>query len=182
MKTEGATLLRGIVAGVDPAQPLADVRTMDERLGQSLGRLRTSLMLSSVLTIVALTLAGTGLYGVLSFGVAQRAREFGVRAALGAHPAALRRMVVRDGLTLTAKGTIFGAVGAALLTPVAGTTLAAANITELWWPCTLGLLALFIPSTLAPTRDRRCSWLGTPTRLCSPVSRPEARSRCSKPL
>jgi ABC-type antimicrobial peptide transport system permease subunit len=85
---------------------------MDQRLGRSMSRTRVSMMLATVLAGISLSLALVGLYGVLSFGVAQRRREFAVRMALGASPAGVRRLVLRDGLLLTGVGAVLGALGA----------------------------------------------------------------------
>jgi len=68
-------------------------------------------MLAASLAGLALTLAVVGLYGVLSFGVAQRRREFGVRMTLGATPAGIRLLVLREGLVLTGSGTLLGLAG-----------------------------------------------------------------------
>ena len=103
--------VRAAVASIDPAQPLADVATMEERVARSMSRARTSVMLAASLAGLALTLAVVGLYGVLSFGVAQRRREFGVRMTLGATPAGIRLLVLREGLVLTGSGTLLGLAG-----------------------------------------------------------------------
>ena len=100
------------VATVTPAQPVADVATMEDRIGRAASRARTSVMLAATLAGLAVILAVVGVYGVLSFGVAQRRREFGVRLALGASPASIRRMILRDGFVLTAAGCVFGTVSA----------------------------------------------------------------------
>jgi predicted permease len=153
LKTEGdavsaAPVLRKIVASVDASQPLSDIATMEDRLDHALSAPRTSLMLAGVLTVIALTLGGIGVYGVLSFGVAQRVREFGVRSALGARPAELRRLVWREGLTLTLRGASIGVLGAALLSRAAGATVFVASGIHLR-PYALGLALVLVSCTLA---------------------------------
>jgi ABC-type antimicrobial peptide transport system permease subunit len=146
--TSADAMLRTVVASVDPSQPLADVTTMDQRVGRSVSRSRTSLMLAGALAVMALALGGIGLYGVLSFGVAQRAREFGVRLALGASPAVLRGLVWREGLTLTGLGAILGTIGAAVVARAVHATLYGTSAIDLG-PYTWGLLCVLVSSALA---------------------------------
>jgi len=109
------TLVRREIAELDADQPIADVRTMDDRIGQSLAGRRFSVMLLTLFAGVALLLAAIGLYGVISYGVSQRTREIGVRIALGAQRADVRRMIVIHGMTLAMIGAAVGfAVSAAL--------------------------------------------------------------------
>jgi putative ABC transport system permease protein len=122
--------VRVAVRTVDPAQPVADVFTMRQRLDRSIGRVRTSLMLGGVLAMLALSLGLIGVYGVLAFGVAQRLREFGVRMSLGATPAAVRRLVVKEGLMLTLPGIAAGAAGAAVVASVVRSTLYGTGATD----------------------------------------------------
>jgi putative ABC transport system permease protein len=110
-----ASALRAAVASVDPSQPVADVATMSHRFERSISRSRTSVMLAGVLAGLALALALVGLYGVLSLGVAHRVLEFGVRMALGATPGAVQRLVLGEGLLLSAVGASAGAGTAAAM-------------------------------------------------------------------
>jgi hypothetical protein len=125
-----AATLRSAIGSVDRSQPLADVHSMQERLDRSLLTARTSLVLAGTLAGIALTLAGVGLYGLLSFGVAQRVREFGVRMALGASPFAVGRLVMAEGLALTSGGAAMGVGVAALIALSARALLYEASIID----------------------------------------------------
>ena len=96
--------------------PLYLVRSMTEIIGQTLGTQRLTNMLLTAFAIIALTLAAVGIYSTMSIYVGSRTKEFGIRLALGAHPGALRRSVMRQGLLLTAAGVVVGVVGALALT------------------------------------------------------------------
>jgi putative ABC transport system permease protein len=108
--------VRAIVAGIDPEQPIAEVRTMDEWMARSLEGRRVPMLLLALFGGVALTLSAIGIYGVLAFGVAQRAREFGIRQALGAEPRAIFALVLGHGMRTTGIGVALGLVGAVALT------------------------------------------------------------------
>ena len=100
------------VRGVDPELPVDDLRSMDERIADSLVARRSPALLAALFAVVALLLAAVGTYGVLSFAVARRRREIGVRLALGARPAQIGRQFLGVGLRLLGAGTVAGAVGA----------------------------------------------------------------------
>jgi ABC-type antimicrobial peptide transport system permease subunit len=103
---------------------------MTARVDASTRRMRTVLMLAGVLSALALGLAIVGLYGVLSFGVAQRRREFGVRLSLGASPGAVRSMVLKEGLALTAIGVIAGVAGAIVTVTLIRSVLHGTDVTD----------------------------------------------------
>jgi predicted permease len=108
--------VRAAVRGLDPEQPIADVRTMEEWIGRSLQTRRAPTALLAVFGGVALVLAAIGIYGVLAFGVAQRAREFGIRQALGADRASILSLVLGQGLRTACVGMALGLAGAFALT------------------------------------------------------------------
>jgi len=103
---------RGIVQRLDPSLPIADVRTMEDVLGQSYSRQRFSAWLLSGFAAVALALAAIGIYGVVAYSVTARTREFGVRAALGADSASISWLVLRTGARPVLLGLLFGIPGA----------------------------------------------------------------------
>jgi len=108
--------VRSAVAGIDPEQAMADVRTMDEWMARSLEGRRAPMLLLALFGGVALMLSAIGIYGVLAFGVAQRSREFGIRQALGADPHAILSLVLGQGMRTTAIGVALGLCGALMLT------------------------------------------------------------------
>ena len=111
-----AAQVRSSVAAIDPEQPMADVRTMDEWLARSLEGRRAPMLLLALFGAVALTLSAIGIYGVLAFGVAQRAREFGIRQALGAEPRTILALVLGQGMRTAGIGVVLGLAGAVALT------------------------------------------------------------------
>lgn len=108
---------RAAVRAVDPDQPVGEVRTLEQVVAESesVGSRRTVLLLLAAFAALAVLLAAMGVYGVISYSVAQRTQEIGVRMALGASSADLVRMVVRQALALALAGIALGAAGAAAL-------------------------------------------------------------------
>ena len=113
---EVAASLRRAVRSVDPDQPILRVLSMDELAREQLGPWRFALTLMGGLAGVALVLAVTGIFSVISYLVMQRSHEFGVRMALGALPGDIARLVLRYGLALSATGLALGLAGAAAST------------------------------------------------------------------
>jgi putative ABC transport system permease protein len=109
-----APAIRQAIWSVDKDQPIVRVATMDNLLATSEAERRFVLILFEAFGLVALALAATGIYGVLSGSVTERTREIGVRVALGATPGNILALVVRQGMTLTVLGVVIGLSGAIL--------------------------------------------------------------------
>jgi putative ABC transport system permease protein len=104
--------VRAIVASIDPAQPVFDVRTMQERVEETWATHRLLSLLLGVFALLALALATVGLYGVIAYTALRRLREIGLRFALGAQRADIRALIVGHGLRLLGLGLAIGAAGA----------------------------------------------------------------------
>jgi ABC-type antimicrobial peptide transport system permease subunit len=105
-----AESVRRVIADVDPAQPIAAVRTMDDILDLELADRHQQMVLLGAFAALALVLASLGLYGLLAYAVTQRSREIGLRIALGATPRAVVTMVAARGLGLAAAGLGIGVI------------------------------------------------------------------------
>ena len=108
--------VRAALKEVDPDVAMAGINPMDELIAVSTGPRRFSMVLLAVFSILAAGLAAIGLYGVMSYTVTQRAKELGVRLALGATPAGVQRLVMGQGARLAGIGVVAGLVAAFLLT------------------------------------------------------------------
>jgi putative ABC transport system permease protein len=113
-----AAAARQAIARIDSGQPITEVQTLDETLTQSLAESRFIVALFGIFSAVALILAIVGIYGVISYAVAQRTQELGIRMALGATQADILKLVVGRGLTLGAIGILIGLIAPFTLTPL----------------------------------------------------------------
>ncbi len=111
------------VWSVDRGQPVFQIRSMDEYLSLADTAPRISTVLLAVFAGVSMLLAALGIHGVVSYGVAQRTREFGLRMALGSTPGQLKTMVIRNGLKSALIGLVVGMAGAAALASTLRTLL-----------------------------------------------------------
>ena len=104
--------VRGEIAAVDSRQPVWNVATMEDVVSTSAAQRRFSMTLFVLFGVLATVLAAVGIYGVISYTVAQRTREIGIRMALGADAGAVLQMVLRDGFRLALIGIAVGVAGA----------------------------------------------------------------------
>jgi len=128
IRTQGDPLsivaaVRKEVQAIDPDQPIAAVKPMTEWVESSVAAPRYRTTLLGLFAALAMVLAATGIYGVMSYSVAQRTHEIGIRMALGARRADVLKLVVRQGMVLTVVGVALGVVGAFALTRVMASLL-----------------------------------------------------------
>jgi len=104
--------VRSLVRGLDPGVPVYDVESLSAKVesASAVAARKVPLILLGAFAGAALLVAMVGLYGVVSFNVARRSREFGIRQALGAAPSQVRRMVLREGTLLAGLGILIGGV------------------------------------------------------------------------
>ena len=152
--------VRETVARLDPRLPVYDLRPLEDYLGAARAASRFTLLLASSFALVALLLASVGVYGVIAYSVNTRRHEFGIRLALGAVPAEIRRLVLGDAIRLTVIGVVAGLVMAGIAArflrsqlyetaphdPVAYFTATAAL-------CLTALLACWLPVRRATSAD-----------------------------
>jgi putative ABC transport system permease protein len=148
------------VSSIDPDLPLADVRTMDQRIGEVLAFDRFGMVLYGSFAALALLLAAVGIYGVMNFAIAQRTSEFGVRLALGANGANILSMVLREGGTLAFIGMVFGLGGAYLVGRAMHSTLYGVSAMDIgsfgaaaFTLLAAALLACYVPARRAAKVD-----------------------------
>jgi putative ABC transport system permease protein len=152
--------LRAAVRSVDPTVTLWRVRTVADVLDEHLAPRRLAMMLVAGFGALALALALLGIYGVMSYAVAERVPEIGVRLALGADPRGIRRMIVGDGMRLAVPALAMGVAAAVALTRLAGALLFDVSPTD---PATfatvasaiaaVALLACYVPAHRASRVD-----------------------------
>lgn len=152
--------VREAIRAIDPQQPVFDLVTMDQVVAESVSDRRLYLWLMGVFALVALTLAVTGIYGVISYSVSQRTREFGIRLALGSSARRLRRGVVWQGGRLALWGLLIGIPASYLLTRLLAGLLygvgAADPLTYAGVALVLGVVALlasYVPALRATRVD-----------------------------
>jgi predicted permease len=148
------------IQAVDPEMPVFDVGTMDQRLHDSLARQRFAMFLLGLFAVIASILAAIGIYGVMAYSVNERTHEIGIRLALGAQPANVLQLVIRQALALTSLGIATGLACAFALTRVMSSLLfgvgATDGLTFVITTLLLGSVALFasyIPARRAARVD-----------------------------
>ena len=148
-KTEGnpkslTQAMRQEVQAVDPDLPVFGEKSLEELVETSLAERRFAMQLVTIFGVVALLLAGIGIYGVMAYSVSQRTREIGIRLALGAHTGDIMRWVLRQGMWLTAIGVTTGLGGAFALTRLLKGLLFDIAATDAITYATLALLLTFV--------------------------------------
>jgi predicted permease len=135
-----APAVKRAVEALGPGRPVFDIRPMQEIVAASIDTTRFTMLVLSGFAIASLVLAGVGLYGTLAYLTSQRTQEFGVRLALGASAAGILRLVVGEGLLLTALGVALGLAGALAVTRTLGGLLY--GVTPLDGVTILGVVAV----------------------------------------
>lgn len=115
--------IRNVVAGLDETVTVYDVRTLQERISDTFTRERFSLSLYSLFSVVALSLASFGVYGVMAYAVSTRQQEIGIRIAPGAQRTNVLRLILKRGCLLAGIGTVIGVLGALAVSHVMGAML-----------------------------------------------------------
>jgi putative ABC transport system permease protein len=138
--------VKSAVAEEDRRLPIHRVATVHELYGESTARRRFATTLLSSFAALALVLGTIGMYGVLSYAVAQRRREIGIRIALGAKPGEVMGAVLRQALTLTVLGVVIGAAAALALTRLLDALLYEVSPTD---PLTYVAVALLLTAVAA---------------------------------
>jgi predicted permease len=136
--------IRRAVRSVDPRQAIFDIKTMDERIALALGPQQFAVSLLSAFAGAALLLAALGLYGVINYNVAQRTREIGLRAALGAQSPQILRMVIGQGMRLVGIGAVLGFLAASALAQLISAQLFQVSSVD---PATFALSGLVLGGT-----------------------------------
>ena len=152
--------MRKVVLDTDPMQPLFDVATMESRLSQSLAQRRLMMLLIASFAMLAMTLAGVGIYGVFAYWVNQRRQEMGIRLALGATRGRVLRLVTLQALRLILAGSALGIGSAFLLSKWLSSMLVGVtghdpvSFSAAWILMTvIALLASMIPAAQAARTD-----------------------------
>jgi putative ABC transport system permease protein len=108
--------IRSVLASIDRNQPISSISTMDQLVQDSVGSRRVTLILLGLFSALALVLAGIGIYGIISYSVAQRTQEIGIRMALGAGREDVMKMILLQGARIASTGLIIGMLAAFGLT------------------------------------------------------------------
>ena len=142
------------IRAVDPDEPVYRVATMQQLMADSVARRRFSMLLLAIFAGAALVLAAVGIYGIISYSVAQRLHEMGIRMALGASGFDLLRLILAQSLATTLAGIVVGAVGAAFLTRFMSTQLYAVRPgdPETFTMVAAGLILIALLASYVPAR------------------------------
>ena len=143
---------RSAIRAADPTAAISDVEPMTEIISHSLGRPRFYLTMLGSFAVVALVLTIAGLYGILSYAVAQRTREMGIRVALGSSRSRLVRLVAVDGVSLVAIGVALGLAGSFVVTRLMAAMLFGVSPLDgsTWIVAAVALIVPTVLATLVP--------------------------------
>ncbi|HEY5030203.1 MAG TPA: FtsX-like permease family protein, partial [Candidatus Angelobacter sp.] len=146
--------IRQAVRSVDPALPIANVSTLSTLVNNSLAQQKFSVYLIAGFGLLALILASVGMYGVISYSVAQRTQEIGVRMALGAQPRDISAMVLLQGVRLAGLGIAIGLVVAFVVSRLIANFLYGVNASDplTFVSVTLTLMAVALLACYIPAR------------------------------
>ncbi|MFY9607442.1 MAG: ABC transporter permease [Blastocatellia bacterium] len=136
-----ANAVRGEVLGLDKDQPVYEVKSMEQLVMISLAQRQLNMLLLAAFSVIALVLAAVGIYGVMSYSVAQRTHEMGIRMALGATQSNVLSLVVRQGMTLALMGVAAGLAGAFALTRLMTSLLYGVSTTD---PLTFAAISVIL--------------------------------------
>ena len=128
LATAGA--VRTLFRQLDPEVPVGGVGTVEQLVAESISRERFSMLLLAIFAGVALTLAAIGIYGVMSYSVAQRTHEIGIRMALGAEASSVRALVLGQGMSIAGIGLVIGVVLAVGMTRLLEGLLYGVSVTD----------------------------------------------------
>jgi putative ABC transport system permease protein len=158
--TDLARALRSEVLAIDKNQPVFDVKTLNQRVVETIAASRSLMFLFSGFALLAMVLAAVGIYGIISYSVSQRTREIGIRMALGARATDVLRMVLKSGMMLVLTGIVIGVAGAMALTRFLATLLFGVTPTDTLTfvvvsvvLVTIALLACLVPARRATKVD-----------------------------
>jgi len=146
--------VRAVVTSLDPNQPIHAVKTLEQRVNESVAVTRSLMFLFGTFALLALVLAAVGIYGIVSYSVTQRTHEIGIRIALGAQRAHVLKLIMRNGVALAITGIVLGISGALALTRFLKTLLFGIQPTDsrTFVAVSLGLLVVAVVACLIPAR------------------------------
>jgi putative ABC transport system permease protein len=138
-----ATAVRSRIQEIDKDQPVYNVATMEQLLTKSIAQPRFSTLMLGVFALLALALTAIGVYGVVSYTIAQRTREIGIRMALGAQMRDVLRLVIGQGLKMVLLGVALGLAGAGALSHVMKSLLFGVSATD---PAIFAIISVLLTS------------------------------------
>ncbi|HEY9231077.1 MAG TPA: ABC transporter permease, partial [Blastocatellia bacterium] len=132
---------RAVIAGLNPRLPVANIKTMETIISESVAANRFNMSLFGLFAVIAMSLTIVGVFGVMNYAVTQRTQEIGIRMALGAQPGQVRALILKQGLVLSAVGLGVGLGGALLVTRLLASLLFSVSATD---PLILTAVALLL--------------------------------------